>query len=35
LNDEGRTITAMPPFGAIAVKDARIRKQASIPELFT
>jgi hypothetical protein len=35
LNDEGRTITAMPPFGAIAVKDARVRKQASIPELFT
>jgi hypothetical protein len=34
LNDEGRVIAAMPPFGAIAVKDVRVRKQANIPELF-
>lgn len=26
---------AMPPLGAIAVKDARVRKQAAIPTLFT
>jgi hypothetical protein len=34
LNDEGQVIAAMPPFGPIAVKDARVRKQASIPALF-
>jgi hypothetical protein len=34
LNDEGRVITAMPPLGAIAVKDARVRKQATVPTLF-
>jgi hypothetical protein len=34
LNDVGRVIMAMPPLGAIAVKDARVRKQATVPTLF-
>jgi hypothetical protein len=34
LNDEGRIAMLMPPLGAIAVKDARVRKQADIPAIF-
>jgi hypothetical protein len=35
LNDEGRRIAALPPFGAIAVRDARVRKQTHVPDVFT
>jgi hypothetical protein len=35
LHDEGRHINAMPPFGAIAVQDGRVRKQAILPDVFT
>jgi hypothetical protein len=34
LNDEGRAVAPMPPFGPITVKDARVRKQTRIPECF-
>lgn len=34
LNDEGRIVMPMPPLGAIAVKDARVRKQTDIPAIF-
>jgi hypothetical protein len=34
VNVEGRAITAMPPFGAIVVEDARVRKQTTISGVF-
>jgi hypothetical protein len=35
VNGEGRHLRVMPPFGAIAVADARVRKQAILPAVFT